>query len=120
MIGLSRLNIGEEFMRYLQDGKASTIYSTGLRKNAEAGIVADQVKLAACYAEGRGVKANTRQAAKWYQEAAERGNVAAQCHLGRSYENGWGGRKNELEAVQGYRKAAGQGDAYGEFLLGVA
>ena len=120
IIGLWRLGIGKEFLRYVQDGKNSSIYSTGLRKNAEAGIVADQVKLAGCYAEGRGVKANTQEAAKWYRAAAERGNVTAQCHLGRAYEKGSGVKKNELEAVQWYRKAAAQGDAYGEFLLGVA
>jgi len=120
IIGLCRLNVSKEFLRFVQDGKNSSIYSTGLRKNAEAGIVADQVKLAGCYAEGRGVKANTQEAAKWYRAAAERGNVTAQCHLGRAYEKGSGVKKNELEAVQWYRKAAGQGDAYGEFLLGVA
>jgi TPR repeat protein len=120
MIGLCRLNVSKEFLSFLQNGKNCSIYSTGLRKNAEAGIVADQVKLAGCYAEGRGVKANMQEAAKWYRAAAERGNVKAQCHLGRFYEKGSGVKKNELEAVQWYRKAAGQGDAYGEFLLGVA
>ena len=101
-----------------KEGKAS--YSNGLLENAKAGIVSAQVKLAGCYAEGRGVRVNRREAAKWYRAAAERGNVTAQCHLGRSYENGWGVKRNELEAVKWYRKAAGQGDAYGEFLLGVA
>jgi len=120
MIGLCRLNVSKELLSFVQNGKNSSICSTGLRKNAEAGIVADQVKLAGCYAEGRGVKANMQEAAKWYRAAAERGNVAAMCHLGRAYEKGSGVKKNELEAVQWYRKAAGQGDAYGEFLLGVA
>ena len=120
IIGLCRLNVSKEFLRFVENGKNSSIYSTGLRKNAEAGIVADQVKLAGCYAEGRGVKADTQEAAKWYRAAAERGNVTAQCHLGRFYEKGSGVQKNELEAVQWYRKAAGKGDAYGEFLLGVA
>jgi TPR repeat protein len=120
MIGLYRLNVSKEFLSFLQNEKNSSIYSTGLRKNAEAGIVADQVKLAGCYAEGRGVKANMQEAAKWYRAAAEKGNVAAMCHLGRSYEKGSGVKKNELEALKWYRKAAGQGDAYGEFLLGVA
>jgi TPR repeat protein len=120
MIGLSQLSMGKEFLSFLQNGKNCSIYSMGLRKNAEAGIVADQVKLAGCYAEGRGVKVNTQEAAKWYRAAAEKGNVAAMCHLGRAYEKGSGVKKNELEALQWYRKAAGQGDAYGEFLLGVA
>ena len=80
IIGLSRLNMGKEFLSFVQDGKTSSLYSTGLRKNAEAGIVEDQVKLAGCYAEGRGVKADTQEAAKWYRAAAERGNVTAQCH----------------------------------------
>ena len=101
-----------------KDGKAR--YSKGLLENAKAGIVSAQVKLAGCYADGRGVRVNRREAAKWYRAAAERGNVTAQCYLGRSYEKGWGVKKNELEAVQWYEKAAEQGDPYGEFLLGVA
>ena len=100
------------------EGKAS--YSNGLLENAKAGIVSAQVKLAGCYAEGRGVQVNRREAGKWYRAAAERGNVTAQCHLGRCYEKGWGVKKSELEAVEWYRKAAVQGDAYGQFLLGVA
>ena len=101
-----------------KEGKAN--YSNGLLENAKAGIVSAQVKLAGCYAEGRGVRVNRREAAKWYRAAADRGNVTAQCHLGRCYEKGWGVKKSELEAVEWYRKAAAQGDAYGQFLLGVA
>jgi len=101
-----------------KEGKAN--YSNGLLENARAGIVSAQVKLAGCYAEGRGVRVNRREAAKWYRAAAEKGNVTAQCLLGRCYEKGWGVKKSELEAVQWYRKAAAQGDSYGEFLLGVA
>ena len=101
-----------------KEGKAN--YSNGLLENARAGIVSAEVKLAGCYAEGRGVRVNRREAAKWYRAAAERGNVTAQCHLGRCYEKGWGVKKSELEAVEWYRKAAVQGDAYGQFLLGVA
>ena len=101
-----------------KEGKAN--YSIGLLENARAGIVSAQVKLAGCYAEGRGVRVNRREAAKWYRAAADRGNVTAQCHLGRCYEKGWGVKKSELEAVEWYRKAAAQGDAYGQFLLGVA
>ena len=113
----SRLDrLGE--MEVNKEGKAS--YSNGLLENAKAGIVSAQVKLAGCYAGGRGVRVNRGEAAKWYRAAAEKGNVAAMCHLGRSYEKGSGVKKNELEALKWYRKAAGQGDAYGEFLLGVA
>ena len=101
-----------------KEGKAN--YSIGLLENARAGIVSAQVKLAGCYAEGRGVRVNRREAAKWYRAAADRGNVTAQCHLGRCYEKGWGVKKSELEAVEWYRKAAAQGDPYGQFLLGVA
>jgi len=113
----SRLDrLGE--VEVYKEGKAN--YSNGLLENARAGIVSAQVKLAGCYAEGRGVRVNRREAAKWYRAAADRGNVTAQCHLGRCYEKGWGVRKSELEAVEWYRKAAVQGDAYGQFLLGVA
>ena len=43
IIGLCRLNVSKEFLRHVKDGKNRSIYSTGLRKNAAAGIVADQV-----------------------------------------------------------------------------
>ena len=66
-----------------KEGKAN--YSNGLLENAKAGIVSAQVKLAGCYAEGRGVRVNRREAAKWYRAAADRWNVTAQCHLGRCY-----------------------------------
>ena len=105
-------------MEVIPEPKAD--YSDGLFKKAKAGVVSAQVKLAGCYAEGRGVGVNRREAAKWYRAAAERGNVTAQCHLGRCYEKGWGVKKSELEAVEWYGKAAAQGDAYGQFLLGVA
>ena len=62
MIGFCRLNVSKEFLRFVQDGENNSIYSTGLRKNADAGLVEDQIKLARCYAEGRGVKANTQEA----------------------------------------------------------
>jgi len=115
--GVSRLDLLEA-VEVNKEGKAN--YSDGLLKNAEAGIVSAQVKLAGCYAEGRGVRVNRREAAKWYRAAADRGNVTAQCHLGRCYEKGWGVKKSELEAVEWYRKATAQGDAYGQFLLGVS
>ena len=114
---VSRLDLLEA-VEVNKEGKAN--YSDGLLENAKAGIVSAQVKLAGCYAEGRGVRVNRREAAKWYRAAAERGNVTAQCHLGRCYEKGWGVKKSELEAVEWYRKAAAQGDPYGQFLLGVA
>ena len=107
MIGLSQLSMGKEFLSFVQDGKTSSIYSTGLRKNAEAGLVSDQVKLAGWYVEGRGVGINTRQAVKWYRTAAEMGNVSAQRHLGSCYENGVGVAKcprwenSSTPAVQG-------------------
>ena len=81
MIGLSRLDIGEKFLRYLQDGKTSSIYSTGLRKNAEAGIVRSQADLKWCYENSSGVAKNKAKALKWYQTAAKMGNASAERRL---------------------------------------
>ena len=81
MIGLSRLNIGKEFLSFVEGGKTSTIYSTGLRKNAEAGIVRSQADLGWCYEHGSGVAKNKAKALKWCQTAANMGNVSAECRL---------------------------------------
>ena len=81
MIGLSRLNIGKEFLSFVERGKTSTIYSTGLRKNAEAGIVRSQADLKWCYENSSGVAKNKAKALKWYQTAAKMGNASAERRL---------------------------------------
>ena len=81
MIGLSRLNIGKEFLSFVEDGKTSTIYSTRLRKNAKAWIARSQADLEWCYEHGSGVAKNKAMAFKWYRTPAETGNVSAECSL---------------------------------------
>ena len=105
--------------RLLQE-EARPRYSTGLRKNAEAGMARSQADLGWCYEHGSGVAKNKAKAFKWYRTAAEKGNVSAQSHLGSCYENGVGVAKDELEAIKWYRKAAEQEDPRGQFLLGTA
>ena len=66
--------------RLLQE-EAKPRYSTGLRKNAEAGIVRSQADLKWCYENSSGVAKNKAKALKWYQTAAKMGNASAERRL---------------------------------------
>jgi predicted peptidase len=63
-----------------------------------------------CYEHGYGVKANTKEAAKWYGIAAERGDITGTYYLGRLYETGSGVPQDYSRALTLYKKAAQRGD----------
>ena len=75
--------------------------------------------LGVCYAEGKGVKQDFKEAMKWYRKAAEQGLAKAQVNLGFMYEKGMGVSIDYMEALKWYSNAAEQGDAQGQFNLGV-
>ncbi len=90
-----------------------------LKKAAEQGDAQAQCNLGNCYALGKGVEKNLREAVKWYRKAAEQGDALAQCNLGACYDLGYGVEKNLSEAVKWYRKAAEQGNAPAQYNLGI-
>ena len=77
------------------------------QKAAIQGHTKAQLKIAWCYAYGKGVPRDVPAAALWLKKAAEEGDHArAQKYLGLFYAHGIGVTKNENEAVRWFRKAA--------------
>ncbi|TDM09785.1 MAG: hypothetical protein C4K60_02465 [Ideonella sp. MAG2] len=79
-------------------------------KAAEAGSAEGQVAAGTAYLMGRGVAADTTQAAHWYRQAATAGDVGAQYILASLYERGDGVSQDLRLARYWYEQAARQGD----------
>ena len=92
---------------------------TDLRKAAEQGDVAAQLKLGVMYILGLDVAQDEAEAAKWFHMAAEQNDATAQCYLGRMYGHGEGVPQNDVEAVKWFRKAAEQNYAEAQHNLGI-
>lgn len=81
---------------------------------AEAARKGDPLALfevGAVYTEGRGIKADLAQAAKWYQRAADAGVTPAQYRLASLYEKGTGVSRDLTKARTLYQQAAEKGNA---------
>jgi localization factor PodJL len=68
-------------------------------------------EIGAVYTEGRGVKADLAEAAKWYQKAADAGIAPAEYRLASLYEKGTGVARDLTKAKGLYEKAAEKGNA---------
>jgi len=88
----------------------STIGGPTLRTAAMAGDTAAEFEIAIRFAEGRGVPANERQAARWLELAAKQGLAPAQFRLGGYYEKGIGVKKDLAAARDLYLAAAAKGN----------
>ena len=77
-----------------------------------------QFALGIMYSDGKGVRQNDAEAAKWFRKSAEQGFAKAQYNLGNSYHQGRGVGQSHREAAKWYRKAAEQGFALAQFNLG--
>ena len=82
-----------------------------LREAAEAGDAKALFEIASRYADGRGVKADMKQAATWYEKAAELGFAPAQYRIGNLYEKALGVERDVGKAKTWYQLAAEQGNA---------
>ncbi|TNM66194.1 peptidoglycan-binding protein [Aliirhizobium smilacinae] len=78
---------------------------------AAAGDANALFEVGARFSDGRGVKADLGEAAKWYRLAADRGLAPAQYRMGNLLEKGTGVDRNLGEAISYYRQAAGAGNA---------
>ncbi|MCV9962607.1 peptidoglycan-binding protein [Pararhizobium sp. BT-229] len=81
---------------------------------AEAARKGDPLALfevGAVYTEGRGIKADLAEAAKWYQRAADAGVVPAEYRLASLYEKGTGVGRDLKKARTLYEQAAAKGNA---------
>jgi len=85
---------------------------------AEQGNRIAQNYIGSLYAEGKGVKQDYAQAAKWYRKAAKQGHRSAQSSLGYLYDVGKGVKQDYAQAAKWYRKAAEQGSPSAQNSLG--
>ncbi|MBP1858200.1 peptidoglycan-binding protein [Rhizobium herbae] len=68
-------------------------------------------EIGAVYTEGRGIKADLAEAAKWYQRAADAGVIPAEYRLASLYEKGTGVGRDLKKARMLYEHAADKGNA---------
>jgi len=91
---------------------------TYFSRAAEKGHLEAKVNLAYMYLQGKGMKAQTWEAAKLFTVTAERGHSIAQVHLGMMYRDGVGVKPNLKVSKSWFEKAAKQKDALGSYALG--
>ena len=80
------------------------------RQKAERGDADAQCNLGLCYAKGKGVPQDYKEAVKWFRLSAEQGNADAQRNLGVCYANGTGVPQDSSQAYAWINLAAAQGD----------
>ncbi len=81
-----------------------------LREAAAAGDSKALFEIGQRYADGRGVKADLKAAADWYEKAAELGFAPAQYRLASFYEKAMGVQRDIAKAKTWYQLAAAQGN----------
>jgi TPR repeat protein len=96
----------------------SMLLST-VRSQAEKGSGGAACELGLAYFQGRGVKTDFAEAAKWLGMAARKGNTTAQFYLDMMYATGRGVPKDHAAAARWLRTAAENGDAGAQNNLGV-
>ncbi len=82
-----------------------------LREAASSGDTKAMFEIGSRYADGRGVKADMKAAASWYEQSAEAGFAPAQYRIGNFYEKGLGVDRDIDKAKTWYQLAASQGNA---------
>jgi TPR repeat protein len=101
----------------------ATIFSSALAAAAaqtNAGDASSQVQVGECYASGKGVTRDLKQAADWYRKAADKGDIGGEVHLAALYRDGGKGFPRDMaQAAEWYRNAAEQGDVTAQATLGV-
>lgn len=85
--------------------------NTVLREAAEAGDPKAWFEIGNRYAEGRGVEADMKAAALWYESAAEAGLAPAQYRLANMLEKATGVERDIPRAIALYAEAAAKGNA---------
>ena len=87
---------------------------------AEAGDVRAQSLVGLMYYRGRGPRADTAEAVKWFRRAADGGDAAARFYLGVMFAEGRGVPQDYEQAAIWYQRAADLGDAQALYNLGLA
>lgn len=81
-----------------------------LRQAAANGDAKAQFEIGAIYGEGRAVKKDDAESARWYERSAAQGFVPAEYRLGNLYEAGTGVEKDLKQAQLWYQRAAEAGN----------
>ena len=90
-----------------------------IRHDAERGDAKAQALMGYLYKDGKGVRKDLAEAAKWFGRAALQGDTEAQDWFGYLYETGQGVPQDYGEAARWYRMAADQGNADAQKNLGL-
>ena len=91
-----------------------------LLARATAGQATAQIQIGECYAAGKGVDADLKQAEAWYRRAADAGNLDGILHLAALYRDGGKGLPRDMaHAAEWYRKAAEMGDVSAQGFIGL-
>jgi localization factor PodJL len=90
---------------------AADVKPEALSEAASKGDPLAFFEVGAVYTEGRGVKIDLAEAAKWYQRAADAGVVPAEYRLASLYEKGTGVARDLTKARTLYQRAAEKGNA---------
>ena len=80
---------------------------------AAQGDAAAQFNLGNMYKDGRGVRQDDAEAARWFRKAADQGLAQAQFGLGVMYYTGRGVRQDRALAQEWFGKACQNGDQKG-------
>ena len=89
-----------------------------LMEAAKQGDARAQALVGIMYQDGDGVRADDREALKWFSMAAAQGHRASQYAVGSMYEEGEGGlRKDVAKAVSYYTMSAKQGYDKAQYAL---
>jgi uncharacterized protein len=90
-----------------------------LRARAEKNDPQAQVTLGSLYQLGQsGLKADYKEAMKWFQRAAQQGDAGAMYRVGYMYFSGQGVSLNLNESVRWFKQSAQEGFAVAQFTLG--
>ncbi|CUW45233.1 peptidoglycan-binding domain 1 protein [Brucella vulpis] len=90
-----------------------------LREAAAKGDMRALFEIGNRYMEGRGVAANVKEAAKWYQLAADQGNASAMHNLAVLFATGTNGTPDNAAAVRWFTEAAELGVKDSQYNLGI-
>ncbi len=90
-----------------------------IRHDAELGNANAQALLGYLYKDGKGVRKDLVEAAKWFGRAALQGDAEAQDWFGYLHETGQGVPQDYREAARWYQMAAEQGNADAQKNLGL-
>lgn len=96
---------------------APTVNIDELKTKAQAGDAAAQTRLGWAYQKGTGVKADMKEAVKWFRKAADQSAPEAQDALGEMTQAGQGTKRDLNEAIRLYRLAGDKGNVAAQYNL---